>query len=164
MLHFALNRFSIALLAQSAIAALLLSGGLARAGDTQVYKTVDEHGNIVYTDRPSSASAQKDTVHFHEPSAEDLARLEQQRKTTQAAESARVQQIAASSVARAQQEKAQKEKQARCDNARNYYDSLRDAARVYQLDDQGNRVYLPDADADAKRTEARESMEAACTS
>jgi hypothetical protein len=158
------NRSAIAPLARSAIAALLLGSGLARAGDTQIYKTVDAHGNVVYTDRASSANAEKSTVRFHEPSAEDLAHLEQQRKASQAAESQRLQQTAASSIARAQQERAQKDKQARCDNARSYYYSLRDATRVYQLDAQGNRVYLPDSEADAKRTEARSAMEAACAS
>jgi hypothetical protein len=164
IVHSALNRSAIALLAQSAIAALLLSSSVARAGDTQVYKTVDEHGNVVYSDRASSTKAQKSTVRFHEPSAEDLAHLDEQRKAAQAAESERLQETAASSAARAQQEKAQKEKQIRCENARNYYDSLRDATRVYQLDAQGNRVYLPDTEADAKRTEARAAMEAACAS
>lgn len=164
MLHFALNRSAVVLLARSAIAALLLSSGFARAGDTQVYKTVDEHGNVVYTDRPISANTQKSTVHFHQPSTEDLARLEQRREATAAAENERLQQAAVSSIARARQEKAQQERQTRCDNARQYYYRLRDATRIYQLDDNGNRVYLPDAEAEAKRTEARGAMEAACGS
>ncbi len=164
MLQFSRSRFVIAQLIPSAVAALLLGSGIARAGDAQVYKTVDEHGNVVYSDRPSSTSAQKSTVHFHEPSADDLARLDQRRKATQAAENERLQQAAASNIARAQQERVQKEKQVRCENARTYYNSLRNATRVYQLDAEGNRVYLPDAEVDAKRTEARDAMEAACAS
>jgi hypothetical protein len=164
MLHSAFHGFAIALLARSAVAALLLSSGFAHAGDTPVYKTVDEHGNVVYTDRPPSAGAQKSTVRFHEPSAEDAAFAEQQRKATEAAQSKRMQQTATSDLARARQEKAQKEKQARCESARSYYNSLRDAGRIFQNDAQGNRVYLSDADAEAKRTEARQAMDAACAS
>jgi Domain of unknown function (DUF4124) len=164
ILSFFRSRSTIALLAGGAIAALLLSGGVARSGDTQVYKTVDEHGNIVYTDRPSSPDMRKSTVRFHEPSEKDLALVEQQSKAARAAESARLQQTAASSIARTQQANAEKEKQARCDNARNYYNRLQDASRIYQLDTQGNRVFLPDPEAEAKRTEAREAMETACAS
>jgi hypothetical protein len=150
--------------ARGAAVALLLSCGWALAGDTQIYRTVDEHGNVVYTDRASSANAQKTTVRFHEPSAEDAARVEQERKATQANESKRLQQTAANDAARAQQEKAQKAKQARCDGARSYYFRLRDAGRIFQNDSQGNREYLPDADAEARRNEARQAMEAACGS
>jgi hypothetical protein len=164
LLHFAGARPTIARLTQSAIAALLLNSSVASAGDTQIYKTVDAQGNIVYTDQPPSAKSPKSSVKYHEPSPEDLARVEQQRKAADVAESERVQQTAASNLAHAQQEQAQKEKQARCDIARNYYNNLRDANRVYQLDGQGNRVYLADAEADAKRTAARKTMEAACGS
>ena len=163
-LHLARAPSAIALLARSAGAALLLACGWAVAGDAPVYKTVDEHGNIVYTDRAPSANAQKGSVKYHEPSPEDLTRLEQQRKATQAAESEHLQQAAASGIARAQQEKVQKQKQARCDSARNYYYGLRDAGRVYQRDAQGNRAYLSDAEAEAKRSDARKTMEAACGS
>lgn len=145
------------------VAVLLLGSGWALAGNTQVYKTVDEHGNVVYTDRPPSAGAPKSTVSFHEPSADDQAHLEQQRKATDAAENKRLQQTAASDVAHARQEKAEKEKQARCETARSDYYRLRDAGRIFQTDAAGNKVYLPDAEADAKRTEAREAMDAACS-
>lgn len=151
-----------ALLAQSAITASLLTGSVASAGDAQIYKTVDAQGNIVYTDQAPSAKSAKSTVKYHEPSPEDLARVEQQRKATEAAENERVQQAAVNGIARARQEKAQKDRQARCESARNYYNGLRDANRIYQLDAQGNRVYLPDADAEAKRADARKAMEGAC--
>lgn len=164
LLHLARAGSVIALLALSAGTALLFAGDRAFAGDAQIYKTVDEHGNIVYTDKAPTAHAEKSTVKYHEPSAADLARAEQQHKSDQLAESQRMQQAATDNVARSQQEKAQKQKQARCDSARSYYYGLKDATRVYQRDAQGNRVYLPDADAEAKRTEARKAMEAACGS
>ena len=157
------DRFGLVLLAPCVIA-VVLGGAWARAGDTQIYKTVDEHGNVVYTDRASSANASKSTVRFHEPSAADLASLAQQQKAAQAAESQRLQQTAASNVAHLQQAKAEKEKQARCDSARDNYNRLQQAGRIYQLDAQGNRVYMPDADAEAARTQARTAMEAACAS
>lgn len=134
----------------------------AWAGDTQVYKTVDAQGNVVYTDHPSSANAPKTSVRFHEPTAEDQAQAERQRKANQASEMQRVQETLASSSAQAQQQKEQKDRQTRCENARNRYNGLKDATRLYQLDAQGNRVFLPDEAADAKRAEARKAMDAAC--
>ena len=55
-------------------------------------------------------------------------------------------------------------RQAQCDSARDHYYSLRDARRLYDRDADGNRVYINDADADAKREEARAAMAAACGS
>jgi hypothetical protein len=53
-------------------------------------------------------------------------------------------------------------KQAQCDRAREHYYSLKDARRIYDRDAEGNRVFLSDPDADAKREEARQAMAAAC--
>jgi hypothetical protein len=49
-----------------------------------------------------------------------------------------------------------------CDGARSRYYSLKDARRIFQRDAEGNRVYYNDADADAKREEARQAMLTAC--
>jgi hypothetical protein len=137
---------------------LSVTGALASAGDTQIYKTVDAHGNIVYSDRASSANAPKAGVQVHEPSAEDLAQVEQQRHANQSAEVERLKEALVHSAGAQQQ----KEKQTRCEHARDQFHNLSDASRIYQLDAQGNRVYLSDAEADAKRAEARRAMDAAC--
>jgi hypothetical protein len=60
---------------------------------------------------------------------------------------------------KAQQDHA---KQVQCDAARNHYYTLKEARRLYDRDADGNRVYYSDADADVKREEARQAMNAAC--
>ena len=161
--HFAGRTAAIAVVALSAISVLLVGRGLAHAGDTPVYRSVDQHGNVVYSDRPSADASQK-TLDVHEPTADDVAYMEQQRKAAQAAEAERLRGAINSNINRVQQEKVQQEKQDRCDRARNHYDSLQSATRVYQLDAQGNRIYLSDAEADAKRAEARQAVAEACES
>ena len=162
--HFAGSTVVVAVAALSAISVFVTGQYSARAGDTPVYRSVDQHGNVVYTDRPNSADASKSALDVHEPNADDLANMEQQRKAAQTAENERLRSAIADGVARAQQERAQQEKQSRCDRARNHFDSLQSATRIYQLDAQGNRVYLSDAEADAKRAEARQAVAEACES
>ncbi|MGH8208807.1 MAG: DUF4124 domain-containing protein [Steroidobacteraceae bacterium] len=141
---------------------LTLISGSVWAGDAQVYKTVDAQGNVVYTDKPGNPNAPKTSVRVHEPSAEDLTQLEQQRQASQAAEAQRLQQAVVNSVNQAQQAQQQKDKQARCQNARNHFYALKDASRIYKRDAQGNRVYLPDEAAEANRADARKAVDAAC--
>jgi hypothetical protein len=145
-----------------AVAALAMSGGSVCWGDTQVYKTVDAQGNIVYTDRAPTVNAKRTNVQVHEPSAADLERVEQQKKLSQAADDQRLQEAIANKASHAQKQKEQSDKQARCERARNNFYTLRDAARIYERDAQGNRVYMPDDQAEAKRAQARKAMDAAC--
>lgn len=146
----------------AAVALLTILSGHARAGDTQLYRTVDAQGHVVYTDKPTSSNASKTSVRVQEPSAADLTQLEQRQQASQAAETQRLQQTLANTANQAQQAQQQKEKQVRCENARNRFYALKEATRIYQRDAQGNRVYLPDEAADARRMEARKAMDAAC--
>jgi hypothetical protein len=152
-------RMLASLLALTALGAVCAG---ARADETQVYKTVDAQGNVVYSDRASGAATKKTAIAVHEPSPEDLKAAEQQRKAADAAETQRVQDTLNTRATEVQQTRMQKEKQTRCDHAREYFYSLRDANRLYQRDAQGNPTYLSDDAADAKRAEARKAMDAAC--
>jgi|SRR5580693_570162 hypothetical protein len=136
----------------------------ACAADTPLYKTVDAQGHVVYTDKAPDANTQQSTVHYHEPSAEALKSLDEQHKAQQAAEAQRLQQTAVSDTARAQQQKEQQARQARCDNARRYAASLKAARRLYDTDAQGERVFLTDQDADVKRAQADQAVIEACGS
>jgi hypothetical protein len=156
---FSMRLFAIILPVTIVLAAAAISS-TACAGDTKLYKTVDAQGNVVYSDEASSPNKQQLTVRYHEPSAEDLKGLEQQRKALQAAEVQRIQQAATDNAAHKQQEA----QQARCESARRYYNSIKDAGRLYQQDEQGNRVILTDEEANAKRAQASQAMASACGS
>jgi ATPase subunit of ABC transporter with duplicated ATPase domains len=158
-----MRSFAIPLSVIIALAAAALCGP-AYAGDTQIYRTVDAQGNVIYTDKTSSANTQQTTVHYHEPSAEDLKDLEQQRKALQATETQRLQEAVNSNSARAQQEKQQQALQARCESARSHFNATKDAGRLYQQNAQGDRVYLTDQEAVATRIQARQAMIDVCGS
>jgi hypothetical protein len=146
------------------VALATLAASPVRAGDTQVYKTTDAHGNVVYTDQAGAADSPQTTVRYHEPSADDLARLQKQRRAEEVTESQRLRDAANANVAQAQQQKAQQEQQARCENARRNYYAIKDATRLYDHNEQGDRVYLTDKEIDAKRAQALQSMTVACGS
>lgn len=144
------------------LASVAIGASAASWGDTQVYKTIDAQGNVVYTDKAPTGKAQKTNVQVHQPSTADLERVEQQKKAIQAADDQRVAEAVADKAGQAQKQKQLIDRQARCQQARNNFYNLKDAARLYQRDAQGNRVFLPDDQADAKRSEARKAMDAAC--
>lgn len=150
------------LFCQIIVASMAIGVSAACWGDTQVYKTVDAQGNVVYTDKAPTVNAQKTNIQVHQPSAADLERVEQQKKAIQATDERRVAEAIADKASQAQKQKQLGERQARCQQARNNFYNLKDATRIYQRDAQGNRVYLPDDQADAKRSEARKAMDAAC--
>ena len=53
-------------------------------------------------------------------------------------------------------------KQVACTNARNYYFRLMDVNRLYHQNDNGERVFYSDEEADALRQKAKQAMNAAC--
>jgi Domain of unknown function (DUF4124) len=155
----------------SGTAAQLVSGGailagvmllafapsLLRAGE--IYKSVDAQGHVVYSDRADTAAAQKTSVTAEPPDPKEAARIAKEQAILQADETQRNRQKLIDDAKKAQKDQI---KQAQCDRAREHYYSLKDARRIYDRDAEGNRVFLSDPDADAKREEARQAMAAAC--
>jgi hypothetical protein len=127
-----------------------------RAGE--VYKSVDAEGHVVYSDR-ADTSVQKTVVKVDQPNPQDVARNAKEQQIVKAEESQHKKQQAVEDAKKAQQDHL---REMQCSAARDHYYSLKDARRVYDRDEAGNRVYYSDADADAKREEAKAAMAAAC--
>ncbi len=125
----------------------------------EVYKSIDAQGHVVYSDRPDSSSAQKAVVNVDRPDAKEVARMAKEQEILKAEDIQRTRQKQIDDAKKAQQDHA---KQVQCDAARNHYYTLKEARRLYDRDADGNRVYYSDADADVKREEARQAMNAAC--
>ena len=136
---------------------LTFAPSLSRAGE--IYKSVDAQGHVVYSDRADTAAAQKTSVAVEAADPKEAARIAKEQAILQAAETQRNRQKLVDDAKKAQQDQV---KQAQCDRAREHYYSVKDARRIYDRDADGNRVYLSDPDADAKREEARQAMAAAC--
>ena len=127
----------------------------------QVYRSVDASGHVVYSDRGGSQSAPKTTLHVNEPDPAEVARLAHEQELLDADEVSRAHQQALEDKSKASQ---QHKKQQLCEKARTDYSHMKESARLYKRDTEGNRVYYNDDDADALREQARRAMVAACGS
>jgi Domain of unknown function (DUF4124) len=142
-----------------ALAALILFSWppcSSRAGE--VYKSVDAEGHVVYSDR-ADTSVPKTVVKVDRPNPENAARTAKEQEIFKAEENQRNKQQAVADAKKAQQDHL---RQVQCDSARDRYYALKEARHIYNRDAEGNRVYFNDADADAKREEAKTAMDAAC--
>jgi len=144
-----------------AAALLALAGAASPLAAQDVYRSVDADGHVTYSDRGGSKGAPKTSVHVDQPNPAEVARLAHEQQLLDADEATRARQQALDDRNRAVQQHKQ---QQACERARSYYDEIKDAARMYQRDAQGNRIYLSDEDADARRAQARRTMIAACGS
>lgn len=144
------------------IAALLvLACAAAPLTAQEVYKSVDAQGHVVYSDRGVSKGAPKTAVHVDEPNPVEAARLAHEQQLLEADDAARARQQAAADKNKATLER---KKQQACEKARNQYFQMKDAARLYGRDAEGNRIYLSDDEADAQRESARRTMVSSCGS
>ena len=140
------------------LAVLLLAPYLGVAAE--VYKSVDANGHVVYSDHPDPA-AQKLDVRVDEPQAAEVARIAKEQKILTVEDAERKRLAAIENGKKAQQEHDQ---QLRCEKARSRYYTLKDARRVYGRDNEGNRVYYSDKEADAQRASAQQTMQTECGS
>ena len=124
-----------------------------------MYKSIDAQGHVVYSDRPETSTAQKAIVNVDRPDAKEAARMGKEQEILKAEEIQRNRQKLIDDAKKAQQEHAN---QVQCDAARNHYYVLKEARRIYDRDADGNRVYYTDAEANLKREDARQAMNAAC--
>jgi hypothetical protein len=124
----------------------------------EVYKSIDAQGHVVYSDRPDT-SAHKAVVNVDRPDPKEVARIGKEQEILKAEEIQRNRQKLIDDAKKAQQDRA---RQAQCDAARSRFYALKDARRIYDRDADGNRIYYDEAEANAKREEARQTMNAAC--
>ena len=143
------------------VALLVLACAAAPLAAQEVYKSVDAQGHVVYSDRGVTKGAPKTSVHVDEPNPAEAARLAHEQQLLEADDTARARQQAAADKNKAAQDR---KKQQACEKARNQYFQMKDAARLYGRDAEGNRQYLSDDEADAQREAARRTMVSACGS
>jgi hypothetical protein len=140
-------------------AGVLFAAVIYPAQADQVYKTVDAQGHITYSDRPNAAGAQKTDVTVQQADPAEAARLAKERQLLNAEDDQRKKQDNAAEKSKAQQDH---DKQARCQAARERYNSIKDVNRLFTTDANGNRVYASDSDLEAQKETARQVMTTAC--
>ncbi len=142
------------------VAALAMSAGIASA---DVYKFKDEHGNVLYTDKPATLPAERlnmqsnktDTVEVQARQQAEMARL-------QSATQARQQGSQQQSDKKTADQLTAKDKAERCVKARERYDGYMNSQRLYESLPNGERRYLSDEELTTARASAKSSMDELC--
>jgi hypothetical protein len=135
----------------------------AQSACADVYEYKDEKGNKLYTDKPHTLPAQRLDIKTQKTDTVAVqARTEADLKRMQDAEKARRQGSAAASDQQQAGELTAKDKAERCTKARERYDSYMNSQRLYETLPNNERRYLSDAELDAARSSAKESMETLC--
>lgn len=137
------------------VATLLV--GSAQAGD--VFKTKDDKGNPIYTDKPDTLPAQRLDV---KSSTTDT--VEAQKRHDQQMQGYASGQKSASDAAQQQAAAMSAEDKAkRCVSARTNYDRVMNSARLYEEGENGERRYLSSDEIDAARANAKKVMDEFCS-
>lgn len=128
--------------------------------NAEVYKWVDDEGNVHYGDRPGQTDSEKVDVNESTHSVPDYEKqLDQQEKLLQVYEEERLEK-------KQQRVDAQKEREIRkkqCVVLRNRLRSLKSANVIYTLDDEGNRVYKDEGFQETQIKEIESQLTKNCT-
>ena len=130
-----------------------------------VYKFKDEHGNVLYTDKPPTLPAERLNVQSQKTDVVAVqARQQEEMKRLQEASDAQQQQQAPNQQAAAQQtpQQAAQDKADRCAQARARYENYANSQKLYEQQPNGERRYLESAEIEAARASAKASMDILC--
>jgi len=138
----------------------LVASGAAFAGD--IYKWVDDEGNVHYEDKPVGAQSERMAIDSRRT---DTARVAAQ---VQASTAARAQAREAKAAAAAEgpseedlQAQAADRRQ-KCEQSRANMQRLITSRRIYREDDNGERVYLDEAEMQATRERVENEISEFC--
>lgn len=143
----------------TACAALLLS---STAG-ADVFKYVDEKGNVQYTDRPTKLPAERVNVQTQRTDVVELnERADDDAKAMADRDKARQQAAAQKADQRKAAETNAESKAELCNKARQDYLNRMNAQRLYEEQPNGERRYLSSEELDASRAAAKQAMDTLC--
>lgn len=128
-----------------------------------VYKFKDDHGNVLYTDKPATLPAERlniqsqktDTVAVQTRAQDEMKRLQDADKVNDQAAGKNKDQQQASQLTATQ-------KAEQCTKAKQRYDSYMNSQRLYEAQPDGQRRYLSDAELNAARASAKASLDVMC--
>lgn len=135
---------------------LMLAGS---TGAGEVFKEVDAQGNVIYSDRPNAASAEKLDIEY---SSTDPQALAAQREALEKARDERQEAEVEATANEANQRDLAAQRKANCEKARAYQQRVETARRLYDVDDDGNRSYYSAEQQDAALAKARDQIQEWC--
>jgi len=136
--------------------------GIARA---DVFRWVDEQGEVHYSDRwvPGSVLIKTNKPHPSASEAEAAPRVSEQSKVAGAGQRVSAQ-LAQQATAQAVKQDVTKAREQQCKQARERYEQAVQARRILKPTKDGERDYMSDAEADAYRLQARNAVQELCGS
>lgn len=156
------------MLSRKITCALMLAGIVAAvpaATGGEIYRWTDAEGNVHYRDRPTGAAGEERLAVHSSPT--DRTRVQ---ATVQARREARTARAEAEAEAASGQPteaelRAQAEERAeRCETARERLQKFVTSRRLYRHDENGERVYLDEAESEAARARVQEQVLEYCGS
>jgi hypothetical protein len=138
---------------------------LVTAQAAEVFKTKDAQGNIIYTDRPESLPAQKVNVATRSTDKAEVQReYEAQMQQNTAADKARADAAQQKVEVGEAKDLTAADRAKRCLDARNRYEQVMAAHRLYEPGEQeGERRYLDSKEIDNARASAKKTMDEFCS-
>ena len=143
-------------------ACIALALPLAVAGE--IYKWTDAEGNVHYGDRPSGAANEERVPISSAPT--DPARVQamvEARRETRAAERGARAAEREGEASPEEQRAAEEERARKCADARERLQRFVTSRRLYREDENGERVYLDEAESQAMRDRAQEQVLEFCS-
>jgi hypothetical protein len=135
----------------------------ALPASADVYKYKDDHGNVLYTDKPATLPAERLNVQSQKTdTVAAQARVEADMKRMEEADAARKAGSAQAGDQKGGQQLTAKDKAERCTKARERYDSYMASQRLYKQDAKGERSYLSDKELAEARATAKSAMDTLC--
>ena len=130
----------------------------------EIYKYVDEDGNVHYLDRPSGASGEERmAVTYSGTSSSSLSSQAKQRESYMAEREERRGARAEEAEAEAQAAAEREERAAKCQKNRARLESYLQANRLYRENDAGEREYLDDSQIMEARQKVEELIQENCS-
>ena len=131
-------------------------------GQSEIYKWIDENGNVHFDDRPGSGNKEKIEIKTTEtsssPNTELQDRVEQEKQLLEIYEEERQEK----KLIKAEQGEEKMELKKKCAQAKDYKRTLDESYGLYFLDEKGERVNLSAEEKDAELREIKEFIKKNC--
>ncbi len=127
------------------------------ASAVRYYKSIDENGNVVFSDRPASSDAEQIDVQVFTPDLPAPAA-----PTTKKSEGDAAAKVEAEQGAEEDLKALQATRDENCKKAKNRLQQLQTISRLYSEDEKGNRTYVSDDDRTKQLAETRTLIKEWC--
>ena len=148
------------MIAAAATVTFALSGA-AVAGD--IYKWVDEDGNVHYGDKPAGAQSERLAIQSRPTDPARIAAQVQARQEAAAQEREAEEAAAAAGPSEEELQAQAEQRRQACEQSRANLQRMVQSRRLYREDDNGEREYLNEAEMQATRQRVEDEISEFCT-